>query len=180
MNIVSERSFVFCWVPLPATTYGNSCCFCSVAQSCPTLCDPMDYKLPCPSLSPGVCSDSCPLSQWCHPTISSSVTCFSSCPQSFPALGSFPVSQLFESGGQSIGASASASVLPVGIVSPSSVSPVALGCGFSSSLWLLESGATIWRAEILTITVIMDLSFWRSELGSCEAPTVKMLPNKRV
>ena len=72
-------------------------------------------SLPCPSLSPGVCSDSCPLSQWCHPSISSSVVPFSSCPQSFPASGSFPVSQLFPSGGQSIGASASASVLPMNI-----------------------------------------------------------------
>ena len=67
-------------------------------------------RLPCPSLSPGVCSDSCPLSRWCHPTISSSVTAFS-CPQSFPASGSFPMSWLFTSGGQSIGASAS--VLPM-------------------------------------------------------------------
>ena len=64
-------------------------------------------RLPCPSLSPWVCSNSCPLSQWCHPTISSSVIPFSSCPQSFPASGSFPVSQIFVSGGQSIGASAS-------------------------------------------------------------------------
>ena len=71
--------------------------------------------LPCPSLSPGVCSNSCPLSQWCHPTISSSVIPFSSCPQSSPASGSFPVSWLFSSGGQSIGASVSASVLPMNI-----------------------------------------------------------------
>ena len=73
-------------------------------------------RLPCPSLSPGICSNSCPLSQWCHPTISSSGTPtppFSSCPQSFPALGSFPMSQLFTSGGQCIGASAS--VLPMNI-----------------------------------------------------------------
>ena len=72
-------------------------------------------RLPCPSLSPGVCSNSCPLSWWCHPEISSSVTHFSSCPQSFPASGSFPVSRLFTSGAQSVGASASASVLPVSI-----------------------------------------------------------------
>ena len=64
-------------------------------------------RLPCPSVSPGVCSDSCLLSWWCHPTISSSVAPFSSCPQSFPESVSFPVSQLFPSGGQSIGASAS-------------------------------------------------------------------------
>ena len=70
-------------------------------------------KLPCPSLSPWVCSNPCPLSQWCHPTISSSVNPFSSCPQSFLASGSFPVNQLFASGGQSVGVSASASVLPM-------------------------------------------------------------------
>ena len=70
-------------------------------------------KLPCSSLSPRVCSNSCPLSQWCHPTISSSVASFSSCPQSFPASGSFPTSLLFASDGQSIGASAS--VFPVNI-----------------------------------------------------------------
>ena len=63
--------------------------------------------LPCPSLSPRICSNSFLLSQWCHPTISSSVVPFSSCPQSFPAIGSFPMSQLFPSGGQNIGASAS-------------------------------------------------------------------------
>ena len=70
-------------------------------------------RLPCPSLSPGVCSHSCPSSQWCHPTISCSVAPFFSCLQSSPASGSFPASQQFSSGGQSIGASASASVLPV-------------------------------------------------------------------
>ena len=70
---------------------------------------------PCPSPTPGVYSDSCPLSWWCHPTISSSVVPFSSCPQSFPASGSFPVSQLFASGGRSTGVSSSASFLPVNI-----------------------------------------------------------------
>ena len=69
-------------------------------------------KSPCPSPTPGVYSNSCPSSQWCHPAISSSVVPFSSCPQPLPALGFFPVSQLFLSGGQSIGVSASASVLP--------------------------------------------------------------------
>ena len=64
-------------------------------------------RLPCPSPSHGVCPSSCPLNRWCHPTISSSVTLFSFCLQPFPASGSFPVSQLFPSGGQSIGASAS-------------------------------------------------------------------------
>ena len=71
-------------------------------------------RLPCSSATPGACSNSCPSSRWCHPTLSSSVVPFS-CPQSFPASGSFLMSQLFVSGGQSIGASASASVLPVNI-----------------------------------------------------------------
>ena len=72
-------------------------------------------RLPCPSPSSRVWSNSCPSNQWCHPTLSSSVTLFSSCPQSFPASRSFPVSQFFTSGGRSIRASASASVLPVNI-----------------------------------------------------------------
>ena len=71
-------------------------------------------RLPCPSPTPRVCSNSCPLRWWCHRTISSSVIpC--SCPQSFPASGSFPVSQFFTSGSQSIGVSASGSVLPLNI-----------------------------------------------------------------
>ena len=72
-------------------------------------------RLPCPSPSPRACSNSCPSSQWCHPTISFSVILFSSCLQSFPVSGSFPVSQFFASGGQSIRVSASASVLPVNV-----------------------------------------------------------------
>ena len=70
---------------------------------------------PCPSPTPRVYSNSCPLSQWCHPTISSSVVPFSSCPQSLPASESFPMSQLFTSGGQNIGVSASASFHPMNI-----------------------------------------------------------------
>ena len=87
--------------------------FSSVVQSCPTLCNPMDCStpgLPVHHQIPGVCSNSCPLSQWCRPTIS-----FSSCLQSFPTSGSFLMSPFFASGGQSIGVSASASVLPVNI-----------------------------------------------------------------
>ena len=72
-------------------------------------------RLPCPSLFPRVCSNSCPSCWWCHPTISSSVAPFSSCFQTFTASESFPMSQLFTSGGQIIGASASASVLPMNI-----------------------------------------------------------------
>ena len=72
-------------------------------------------RLPCPSLLPGDHSNPRPLSQWCHPAISSSVIPFSSCPQSFPASGSFQISQLFASGGQSIEVSVSVSVLPMNI-----------------------------------------------------------------
>ena len=74
-----------------------------------------DPRLPCPSPIPRACSNSCPLHQWCHPAISSSVVPFSSHLQSFPASGSLPMSQLFTSGGQSIRTSASASVLPMNI-----------------------------------------------------------------
>ena len=74
---------------------------------------PQHARPPCPSPTPGVYPNSCPLSRWCHPTISSSVVPFSSCLQSFPASGSFQMNQLSASGGQSIRVSASASVLPM-------------------------------------------------------------------
>ena len=75
--------------------------------------EPQHTRLPCPSPTLRVYPNSCPLSQWCHQTISSSAVPFSSCPQPFPASGAFPMSQLFISGGQSIGVSASTSVLPM-------------------------------------------------------------------
>ena len=99
-NKRTRRNFVFCVT--------------EVAQSCPTICDPMDCtRLPCPSPTPGAYSNSCPLSRWCHATISSFVVPFSCCLQSFPASGSFPVSQIFPSCAQSIGVSASTSVFPL-------------------------------------------------------------------
>ena len=93
----------------------GSMCYCSVTKSCPALCNPVDCSTAGSSVLHclhEVCSNLCPSSQWCHPTISSSVVPFS-CLQSFPASGSFPTSCLFTSGGQSIGTSAS--VLPVNI-----------------------------------------------------------------
>ena len=93
----------------------------SVQFSCSVLSDSLwphglqHTRPPCPSATPRTYPNSCPLSRWCHPTISSSVVPFSSCPQSLPASGSFQMSQLFASGGQSIGVSASASVLPMNI-----------------------------------------------------------------
>ena len=93
--------------------------FSSVQFSCSVVSDslrphePQDTRLPCPSPAPGVYPNSCPSSRWCHPAISPSVVPFSSCPQSLPASGSFSMSQLFAWGGQSIGVSALASVLPM-------------------------------------------------------------------
>ena len=92
--------------------------FSSVTQLCPTLCNTMDCStpgLPVHYQTPGVYSNSCPLSWWCLPTISFLVVPFSSNLQSFPASGSFSMSQFFASGGQRIGVSASASVLPMNI-----------------------------------------------------------------
>ena len=88
---------------------------CSVVSDSLRPHEPQRAGPPCPSRTPSVYPNSCPLSRWCHPTISSSVGSFSSCPQSFLASGSFPMSQLFTSGGQSIGASASASFLSMNI-----------------------------------------------------------------
>ena len=89
--------------------------FSSVAQLCPTLRphESQHARPPCPSPTPGAHPNPCSSSWWCHPTISSSVVPFSSCPQSFPASGSSQMSQLFVSGVQSIGVSASASVPPM-------------------------------------------------------------------
>ena len=103
--------YVFCQYFFPVCSVQLSL----VVQSCPTLLshEPQHTRPPCPSPAPGVHPNPCPSSWWCHPTISSSVIPFSSCPQSFPASGSFPMSQLFTSGGQSIGVSASTSVLPM-------------------------------------------------------------------
>ena len=103
------------------TLYYMECKLSSVQFSCSVISDSLwphglqHTTPPCPSPTPGIYSNSCPLSQWCHPTVSSSVVPFSSCLQSFPVSGSFQVSQLFASGGQIIGVSASKSVLPMNI-----------------------------------------------------------------
>ena len=86
---------------------------CSVVSHSLRPHEPQHTRPPCPSPTPGVYPNSCPLSRWCHLTISSSIIPFSSCSQSFPASGPFQIIQLFASGGQSIGASASTSVLPM-------------------------------------------------------------------
>ena len=102
---------------------------------------------PCPSSTPRACSDSCPLSQWCHPTISSSVVPVSSCPQSFPAPGSFPMSHIFTSGGQSIGVWASASVLPMNILDWFPLGWTSWISLQSKGLWRVFSNTTVQKHQ---------------------------------
>ena len=102
---------------------------------------------PCPLLYPRVCLNSCPLSQWCHPTISFSVVPFSSCPQFFPASGSFPVSWFFISDGQSIGTSASTSVLPMNIQGWSPLGQTGLISLLSTGLSRVFSSTTVQKHE---------------------------------
>ena len=104
---------------------------------------PQHTRPPCPLPTPGACSHSCPLSQWHHPTISSSVIPFSSCLQSFPASGSFQMNQLFASGGQSIGVSASVSVLPMNI---QDWFPLRL-----TGLISLLSSTTVWKHQVIYV-----------------------------
>ena len=104
-------------------------------------------RLPCPLLSPRACSNSCPSSRWCHPTISSSVVPFSSCPQSLPASWSFPMSQLLASGGQSIGVSASASVLPMNIQCLFPLGLTGLISLQSKGFSRVFSNTTIWKHQ---------------------------------
>ena len=106
-------------------------------------------RLPCPSPSPGACANSCPLSRWCHPTISSSVVPFS-CLQSFPASGSFQLSQFFASGGQSTGVSASASVLPINIQDWFPLGLTGLISLLSKGISRVFSSTTTWKQRALT------------------------------
>ena len=108
---------------------------------------PQHSRLPCPSPSPRACSNSCPLSQWCHPTISSSVIPFSSCPLCFPASESLPMSQLFTSGGKSTGASASTSVLPMNIQGWLPLWLTGLISLQSKGLWRVFSNTTVQKHQ---------------------------------
>ena len=144
--LCSEFFFFSCWY------------FCSVAQSCLTLWDPKDCSmpgLPCLSPPPGVCSNSRPLSRWCHSTISSSAAPFF-CLQSFPTSGSFPMSWLFTSGGQSIGTSASASAFPMNI---QGWFPLGLTC-----LIILSKGLS----RAFSSTTDRKHQFWNYLSSECE------------
>ena len=113
---------------------------------------------PCPSPTPRVYSNSCPLSWWYHPTISSAVIPFSSSLQSFPASGSFPVSQFFTSGGQSIGVSASATVLPMNIQDWFPLGWTGWISLQSKGLWTVFSNTTVFSYSLLNILSILPFS----------------------
>ena len=121
----------------------------SVAQLWPTLWSHglQHTRLPCPSSTPGACSNSCPLSWWCRSTISSSIIPSPSCLQSFPGSGSFPMSQFFTSGGQSISASASASVLPMNIQDWFPLQLTGLISLLSKGLWRVFSNTTVQKHQ---------------------------------
>ena len=133
----------------------------SVQFSCSVMSDSLQphelqhARPPCPSQTPGVYSKFCSSSQWCHPAISSSVVPFSSCVQSFPASGSFPMSQLFTGGGQSIGVSASASVLPM---NTQDLSPL----GWTGWVFLKSKG----QSRVFSNTTVQKHQFFGAQLSS--------------
>ena len=124
-------------------------------------------RLPCPSSTPRACSNSCPSSRWCHPAISSSVIPFSSCLQSFPPSGTFPMSQLFTSSSQNIIASASTSVLPMTIQDW-----FALG----STGWISLLSKELLRVFSNT-TVLQHSAFFRVQLSHPYTTTGKAIPS---
>ena len=127
---------------------------------------PQHARLPCLSPTPGACSNSCPLSQWCHPTISSSAISFSSHLQSLPVSGSFPMSQFFTSGGQSTRASASASVLPMNIQDWFPLGLTGLTSLLSKGLSRDFSNTTVqkhlWKEEIRSIQLLGSWCYMES------------------
>ena len=135
--------------------------FSSVQFSCSVMSDSLrphglqHARPPCPSPTPGVYSSSRPLSWWCHPAISSSVVPFSSCLQSFPISGSFPMSHLFTSSGQSMGVSASTSVLPMNI---QDWSPV----GWTGWISLQSKGLS----RVFSNTTVQKHQFFSAQLSS--------------
>ena len=158
-----------CWVLSPASAESKHPLslaviliinWCSVAQPGPTLCDPVRHSTSgFPVLhfqTPRVCSDSCPSSQWCYLTILSYATAFSSCSQSFTSIKVFPVSWLFASGGQSIGASASASVLPMDIQGWFLLRLAGSVSLQSKGLARVFSSTTVWKHQFFGV----QLSLW--------------------
>ena len=144
--------------------------FISVAQSCLTLWphELQHARPPCPSPTPGVYSNPCPLRRWCYPTISFSVIHFSSCPQSVPASGSFPMSQLLAWGGQSTVVSASASVLPM-----------------NTQDWL-PLGWTVWislqskgLSRVFSNIIVQKHQFFGAQLSSQPSSHIRTWPREK-
>ena len=152
-------SYYYCLSPFSSVDV----CFIylsSVAQSCLTLCDPMNRSMPgvpVQSPNPGVHPNPCPSGRWCHPAISSSAIPFSSCPQSFPASGSFPMSQLFASGGQSTGVSTtSTSVLPMNTEDWSPLGWTGWICSQSKGLSRVFSNTTVQKHQFFSIQISLQ------------------------
>ena len=154
--------YSFCYLePVCCSMSSSNCYFISVQFSHSVVSDSLrphesqHARPPCPSLTPGVHSNSCPSSRWYHPAISSSVVPFSSCPQTLPSLGSFPMSQLFASGGQSIGVSASPSVLPM---NTQDWSPL----GWTGSISLQSKGLS----RVFSNTTVQKHQFFSAQFSS--------------
>ena len=135
-------------------------------------------RFPCPSPTPRTCSNSWPLSWWCHPTISSSVVPFSSCLQSFPASGSFQISQFFAWGDQSIGASASASVLPMNIQGWFPLGLTGLISLLSKGLSRVFSNTTVQKHQFFGTFFIVQLSHPYMTTGKTIALTRRTFVDK--
>jgi len=140
--------------------YFKECIYIYIQFSCSVMSNSLrphepQHRPPCPSPTPGVYLNSCPSSRWCNPAISSSVVSFSSCLQSFPASGSFPKSQFFASGGQSIGVSASTSVLPM---NTQDWSPL----GWSGWIFLQSKGLS----RVFSNTTVQKHQFFGAQLSS--------------
>ena len=138
---------------------------CSVMSNSLWPCGLQHARLPCPSPTPRACSNSCPLSQWCHPAISSSVFPFSSCLQSFPASGSFSMSQFCTSGYQNIRASASESVLPFQGWFPS---------GMTDLISFKPKGLS----KVLSNTTVQEHQFFGAQLSYIDKPKQCMKKQK--
>ena len=155
------------WYHLPpykAITFWQ---YSGVTQLCLTLWNPMDWSCQSliPSVTPGASLNTYPSSQWCHPTISSSVVPFSSCPQSFPASGSFPMSQFFTSGGQIIEASDSTSALPMYIQNW-------LPLGLTVLILLQSKGLS----KVFSNTTVQKHQFFGTQLSSCSSSHIYTWP----
>ena len=138
-------NFLFRWSDIGVSVRLQPLCYCSVTKLCLT-----------PSLSPGACSNTSPLSRWCHPNISSSIVQLSSCPQSFPASQSFPLNRLFASGDQSTGASASASVLPINIKDWFLLGLTCWISLLSQGHWGVFSSKTVWNHQFFVFSFLYD------------------------